>query len=358
MREPTHIIDPEGDAIIVLSNANAPFAQFECDLFHQKVEGNDMKKSRNAPSPSHVPEPVEVPVKVPTEASVEAELASRFADDASFRIQVSAKHLILASLVFKKILTGGWKESAAYQQKGFVEIKAESWDIDALMILLRAVHGQLYDIPHKLTLEMLAKVAVLADYYDCRQTLFVYKDIWIEALEEPVPPNYSQALVLWIWVAWFFQLPAQFKEATSNAMTRSHGFISNLRLPIPANVMDPMNDSRQRSIGAMINQFHDTLGALLSGSQGCCWECSSIMYGALSKNLALHDLLSPKPEAPFPGQSYEDLIVKVLFLPSPCWTSQPRRKKRHSCSFSSFNSLFGAPPGVIEGLDLHTLIPH
>jgi hypothetical protein len=35
-----------------------------------------------------------------------------------FRIQVSAKHLIFASSIFKKILTGGWKESVAYLEKG------------------------------------------------------------------------------------------------------------------------------------------------------------------------------------------------------------------------------------------------
>lgn len=85
-------------------------------------------------------------------------------DEGCFRIQVSAKHLALASSVFKKILTGGWKESITYLQKGSVEITAGSWDIEALLIILRIIHCQSYGVPRKLTLEMLAKVAVLADY--------------------------------------------------------------------------------------------------------------------------------------------------------------------------------------------------
>lgn len=80
-------------------------------------------------------------------------------------------------LFSKKILIGGLKESITYFQEGLVELTAESWDIDALMILHRAIHGKYRDIPRKLTLEMLAKVAVIADYYDCKETLYFLTDM-------------------------------------------------------------------------------------------------------------------------------------------------------------------------------------
>jgi hypothetical protein len=90
---------------------------------------------------------------------------------------------MLASSVFKNILTGGWKESVTHLQKGSVEITTEGWDIEALLILLRAIHSQNYHIPRKLTLEMLAKVAVLVDYYECKEAMSVWTTIWIDALE-------------------------------------------------------------------------------------------------------------------------------------------------------------------------------
>lgn len=46
--------------------------------------------------------------------------------ETSFRVQVSAKHLTLASPVFKKMLSGGWKKSVTFFQKSSVEITAET----------------------------------------------------------------------------------------------------------------------------------------------------------------------------------------------------------------------------------------
>ena len=71
-----------------------------------------------------VPGPVEESIPKPTHVKLHS---SECVDYDTSRIQVSAKHLILASCVFKKLLTGGWKESVTYLQKGSVEITAESW---------------------------------------------------------------------------------------------------------------------------------------------------------------------------------------------------------------------------------------
>jgi hypothetical protein len=174
----------------------------------------------------------------PAEEPIEIGVVCEQQDESCFRIQVSAKHLMLASSVFKKILTGGWKESVAYLQKGSVEITTEGWDIEALLILLRAIHSQHYHIPRKLTLEMLAKVAVLVDYYECKEATSVWTTIWIDSLEEKIPSTYSRDLFLWLWISWFLQLPTQFKKLTSTVMSQSNGWINNgLGLPIPDKVM-------------------------------------------------------------------------------------------------------------------------
>jgi hypothetical protein len=145
---------------------------------------------------------------------------------------------MLASPVFKSMLTGSWKESVIFSelQKGSIEITAESWDIDCFLILLRIIHCQNH-IPRKLSLEMLAKVAVIADYYKCKEAVRFFSDTWIEALEDTYREEYSRNLILRLWIAWFFQLSSQFKKVTSTAMSHNGGFISNLGLPIPNRVI-------------------------------------------------------------------------------------------------------------------------
>ncbi|KAB8204856.1 hypothetical protein BDV34DRAFT_213609 [Aspergillus parasiticus] len=220
--KPSHIIDPDGEVTILLRNTTLT----QEPAVEVPVE-----------EPPDVPPAIEMPVEEPVREQIETDLVREPLDETYFRIQVSAKHLILASPVFKKILTGGWKESVTYLQKGSVEITAESWDIEALLILLHAIHGQQYHVPRKLTLEMLAKVAVLVDYYDCKESVYIWSTIWIDALEEKIPKTYSRDLLLWLWISCVFQLPAQFKESTSTVMSWSDGWITSLEFPIPLKVM-------------------------------------------------------------------------------------------------------------------------
>lgn len=325
MNSPTHTIDPDGEVIIILLNANSPFAQLDEDPITSLESNISLPLCDNAQSPPEMievsifpvdeskltakqrkamkkkkkngkPNPIlaafestspneERPIEdVPTEAPMTEEYPAEgyptedapaeapaaeepvagecLAEEATpgevapeeaapeetfaevpvqscFRIQVSAKHLMFASPVFKTILTGDWKESIAYFQKGSVEITAETWDIEALMIVLQAIHGQYYLIPETLTLEMLAKVAVIADYYKCQNALYLLTDMWVKKIEGeiPFPTTVSRDLILWLWIAWFFQLPYQFKLSTSIVMAQSDGVIDTLGLPIPDNVI-------------------------------------------------------------------------------------------------------------------------
>lgn len=281
MDQPTHIIDPDGEVIIILRDANSPFAQAPGDTVagmtvsysdhslqspaeaikppptysgKQKKKKKSRKglraiRSSSEPVSSPASPPIEEPAAedpaaedpVAEEPAAEEPAAGEPAEEQVYeplvKIQVSAKHLIFASSVFKRILTGGWKESTIYLQKGSVEITAESWDIGALLILLHAIHGKYRRIPRKLTLEMLAKVAVIADYYECKESVYSMTDIWINNLEEKIPMTYSRNLILWLWVSWFFQLSSQFKETTSAVMSLSKTYVHGWGLPISHEVI-------------------------------------------------------------------------------------------------------------------------
>ena len=256
MDPPTHIIDPEGEAIIWLRQGHdvTPFVEWDewmtadgcsdpppepSDDIQNIVEevgnsdslatttqrkgkrGKKNKKNRCASSPlrfrtrqSAAEEPVEEPEAVieepeavieepeavieepeavieEPEAVIEEPEPAVDTDECCFRIQVSAKHLISASSVFNKIFTGPWKESVTYFQKGSVEISAEGWDIEALLVLLHVIHNQQSRVPRKLSLDMLAKVAVLVDYYDCKEAVDMWSEIWVDRLAGEIPKTYS-----------------------------------------------------------------------------------------------------------------------------------------------------------------------
>ena len=243
MDQPTHVIDPDGEVIIVLRNTDAQFAELNDKIQGVAEELNHPKEYMETPEPRLEEEPAVT--EEPTETGVDEQQ-----EEVWPRIQVSAKHLTLASPVFKNILTGGWKESVTYLQQGSVEITAESWDIEALLILLRIIHCQYYHIPRKLTLEVLAKVAVVAEYYDCRETVRFLGHIWISALEERIPSTDCRDLILWIWISWFFQLPSHFKQATSTAMSCGDNWFDNLGLPIPNKVISKGRKNPQSCLTA------------------------------------------------------------------------------------------------------------
>ncbi|KAL3441752.1 hypothetical protein BJX65DRAFT_288015 [Aspergillus insuetus] len=374
MSDPTHIIDPDGEVIIVLSNANAPFAQPDehtdfglwPDIPPEPVPAEAAYLEPEAypaedPAAFHddEPPPAEPLPAIPDErldeSTAEIESVSEPHDEGPFRIQVSAKHLMLASPYFKEALSGRWKESAGLLEKRLGEIPATDWDIEAFIILLRAIHGQHYHIRPRLTLEMLAKVGVLTDYYQCRETVSIWKDIWVQNLEETIPETYCRNLFLWIWVSCFFNLRDSFVEATSRAMSLSKGRMGNLGL-IPDRVINTMIHVRLSAIERVLDRLYQTHEALLSGSRGCDFECSSIMYGALTREMRSANLLSPRPAPPYETISYKSLVKRILAFKSPSWAGWSSSaylgygSSPHSCSTSNFNRIFGGMNDAIGGL--------
>ncbi|KAJ5135222.1 uncharacterized protein N7515_004500 [Penicillium bovifimosum] len=367
MNTPTHIIDPDGEVIIILRNADCPFAQpaetptsgdsdqgldgeaqSPVELSKAQLQSLEEKTLKKGKLDANLTAPESTSPN--EEPAAEEDLAAS-PDLDCLRIQVSAKHLMFASPVFKRMLTGGWKESILYAQKGSVEVTAESWDVEALLILLRAIHGQYHLVPRELTLEMLAKVAVITDYYGCKETLCLLTDVWIKNLKENIPATVNRDLILWLWISWFFQLPSQFKSSTSIAMSGSNGWIDSLGLPISDKVIDSMNERREKAISNVIARLYETRDAFLHGTIGCSFECRSIMYGALSIQMQSNNLLSPKPETPFLDLNCNCLVRTVKAFKSPEWWDDD--DDEHACYDSSLPSLFSELEDSLGGLQLN-----
>jgi hypothetical protein len=152
-------------------------------------------------------------------------------------MRVSSCHLRLASPHFKNLITGEWKESKAMQTQRCLRLEERDWDADALEILMNIIHNRARRVPRLINLEMLAKLAVLVDYYECLEVVEVFSPDWIAHLKQKEPMPYSRDTVLWIWISIGFRQSDLFHTATSAALRHSGDPIQTMGLPIPEEVI-------------------------------------------------------------------------------------------------------------------------
>ena len=83
---------------------------------------------------------------------------------------------------------------------------------------------------------MLAKIAVLVDYYELENAEVMERDVrdGIANLRCSVriPSSYCRDLMLWICISRVFHMNKEFEEATALAIEGSEGWIKTLDLPI------------------------------------------------------------------------------------------------------------------------------
>lgn len=127
------------------------------------------------------------------------------------RMRVSSSHLSLASPHFR------------LRSDRCLSLSLEDWDADALLILMNVIHGQTRQIPRSISLEVLAKLAIILDYCDCVEVTEIVSEMWLNNLKENLPEIYSRDLILWIWVSWIFRQEETFKVATAIALKQSRG---------------------------------------------------------------------------------------------------------------------------------------
>jgi hypothetical protein len=159
------------------------------------------------------------------------------AEEWQIQFQVSAGVLMSASPWFNRILKkNGWMESNSNPEDRWFHISAEDWDEDAFVILMNIFHHRNHRVPRAITLEMLAKIAILVDYYECDESIQLFVDIWVADLEKKahIPQTYCRDLILWMWISWVFRLPELFKLITNVAIKQSVEPVRNLELPIPS----------------------------------------------------------------------------------------------------------------------------
>lgn len=191
-----YMMDPDGDVVIVLENPNAPFAVWD------RAPAQDQDCTTSTP----------------------------------VKFRASSKHLQLASPVFKAALKGPWIEGSV-TKRGYRQINTSDWDVEAFRIVLNVIHGCNHDVPRVMALEMLCKVAVLVDYYQCHEAFGFSSLVWFNHLRGSFSETYGRDLILWLCVSYVFGDNTIFNAATKAAIRESSEMIRALALPISERVI-------------------------------------------------------------------------------------------------------------------------
>lgn len=211
-------IDPNGDTLFILRNADTPFA----------TDSSFELWPRALPL-FWTPDQQQNEHKLQTSALV-AEVARD--ETAEIQMQLSSKHLALASTYFQRMMANDWKESKSENGYAYT-ITADDWNADALIIMMNIIHGQTQKVPKSVDVEKLAKIAVLVDYYECHKAIHWFAEVWIGRIREPRYMSYSRDTLLRLFVYYVFSDNDAFTKLTKTIIFESRGPIHTLGLPIP-----------------------------------------------------------------------------------------------------------------------------
>lgn len=378
-----HDLDVEGDVILILHNPNEPFAvwadedepwdlprspppevddeliqryrlmdpacqkQPKADTFQQFGRWDDFQqvpppREMTPTGTTEVTEAPELPVD-PSDLSVGEASGRSDASEGSapeytgsggdevignevseVRFRLSSKHLISASEYFRRALTGSYKESASrVEPLPKYNISATGWDEEALKLLMDIIHGNSQNVPRSIDLDLLAKFAVLVDYYKCYDVVKFYSDTWMEEYVEF--PGYSRDFVLILFVSCIFFRRSTFTFLTQMLMQQIQGPLRSLGLPFSESLIGPcpnmplcrnalltasadqIERSRVDAVGRLLDGFHDLL-QYLSTRDSCHFKCNAILTGSLYRGMFTQGIISPRPAHPFHGFSVDQVV--------------------------------------------------
>jgi hypothetical protein len=114
---------------------------------------------------------------------------------------------------------------------------ADNWDPQAFLILMHVIHGRHRQVPSVIDLELLAKIAVLVDHYECHEAVAVSAELWLQGLRGQLPAQTNRDLILWLCASWTFADADVFAWVTSIALWQSQGPLPTLGLPIPETIL-------------------------------------------------------------------------------------------------------------------------
>jgi len=104
--------------------------------------------------------------------------------------------------------------------------------------------------------------------------------------------------------------------------------------------IDALNRRREEAIDQIITLLHALVAYLRDYRTFCSFECSSILLGALMKEMKAKRLLSPRPKIAFDGYSVMSVAKFAREIRSPVWSivgvGYGYHPRAHTCGLASF----------------------
>ncbi|CZR60552.1 uncharacterized protein PAC_10448 [Phialocephala subalpina] len=281
---------------------------------------------------------------------------------------VSAKHLMLASPVFKAMFKHDFVEGETLRATGKVEVALPDDDTTAMEIVLNIIHGRVRQVPKQLTLDVVTALSIIVDKYRMHEVVELYVELWIAHLKPSMPKYYSQDLYKWLSVAWVFKLPDIFKHISwiSARETYAGGFLTpppDPSLPIPEPILAEIGELRRKAISdalSIIAQLKDKLtgpGSTVFGrpkatTRVCIstfgnididnkrYSCEGMILGTLLKGLS-DKMLWPPPAHPYPYHSFKGIAMSIrsIKITSLCDTMQETANYKSPAGFTFASSI-------------------
>jgi hypothetical protein len=225
MESVIHKVDPYGDTLLILKNPNAPFAEGDSNVWP-----NSLPKYRTEKLRKNERELLELAISDESDS-----------DDNSKRevyFQLSSKHLTFTSEYFRGLMANNWKEANSSHDFAY-SVTAEDWDEAALLMVMNIIHCKTKEIPHQVDLAMVAKVAVIVDYYQCSSAVRFYAEIWIKNFKKKdnSADTYGRNLLLKLFISYVFSNDSGFQKSTEIIIRESRGPIHSLGLPFPKEIV-------------------------------------------------------------------------------------------------------------------------
>ena len=225
---PSYAFDPDGDLVLVLTSpTNKPDAAGKDTTEGTADPASKKRKRFSLVLPSSPKESLVTVVEV-------------------VKMTVSSKHMCLASPVFKAMLQPGrFREGLYKNAAGQMEVSLPDEEEALIVIILNIVHGHNRRVPKKVGLELLTKLAVLADKYQMVEAIEWCSNTWIDNIiaVEGLPHgdwgDYRDTQ-RWIAVSWVFKRQKEFSTVTRAAVMASGSSLSeetDSELPIPQKLM-------------------------------------------------------------------------------------------------------------------------
>ncbi|KUJ15816.1 uncharacterized protein LY89DRAFT_783085 [Mollisia scopiformis] len=247
-------------------------------------------------------------------------------------MQVSSKHMMLASPVFKAMLTNSFQEGNALREAGKVDIPLPDDDPVVFTIILDIIHNRGRRVPKVVPLKLLALLSAVVDKYQIQEPVAVFSDSWIKEATEEMSAKRPDELMMWLSIAWVFRHDEKFEEVTGILLRNSTpAFFKNLDegIPIPHTVLDAIQCRRVETLQAIYKVLEYFINLLEKSSpksvcasaRGQVFErdCDAMLLGCLLK-ACTEASIWPAPEPPYEGHSIRSLQMHMepLKLRSLC----------------------------------------